>query len=281
MRTLQQIFEGIFDIDDIETSIENEIVAQNKSLINALTGGGDCKIEFKNDTLYITSKGSRSQGVSIINNNILDGNVIRHIVCDVQYSIHEWDVPKLVGAGIKSITAPTIHLFGRCEMDGTVFSQLKLNAENFIVVAYDDRTKTSTINNINLKCKGTVKMISNQASWGDQLILNNVTVNCKKLILASHQNFNYSIDSSRRGNWITNRFSAMGLTPESKFKQIYCLDDKEYPEEAVKYTNKRPAKMDSQSKWDRDDCWEMLDKPGWYCEKRIKATKAMLKVPYK
>ena len=276
----KEIAEGILNASDIETNVDDDIAERQSEIIRALTGRWSTPVEAKNGTLYIKSDG-KSIGPALTTGAELVGCNIEHIVCDDMYSIYEWQIERLVDAGIKSITSPKIKIIGRVEFNGDVLNKIKLVADNFIIEASGDRGKTSTIKNLNLKCKKTIKMFSGQGSWGDELILENVTVDCNKLILVSRQNFNTNFgDLGNRGNWKVRKFADMGLTPVSKFKQIDCLDDQAEPDICIRYSKKKPKDWndDPNSHERKFYCWEMLDRAGWYCDTKVKPTKAMLKV---
>lgn len=278
----KEIAEGILDADDVMANADAAIAQANAELINALTSrfsGTDVSIN--NGTLYVKcgSDGNAELSTFYEKNRkaLMDNHVIKHIVCDGSYAFCGHEINILKASGIESITARIIKIEGPCEFDCSVLNEIKLVADSFVLIARGDRGKNSKIKNLNLKCKKTIKMISGQASWGDNLFLENITVDCNKVMLLSRQNFNTSFNGNP---WKSRTFSGMGFTPQSKFKQIDCFDDKGDPKHGIRYSKQKPKK------WDDDPnshvrkyyCWEMVDKPGWYCDTELKPTKAMLKI---
>ena len=270
----KEIAEGILDTADIETGVDDEIAKRNAKLISFFSGVYKCPAEIKNGTLYLKSNGKVLQ-MSFVNPDTFEGCTIKHVVCDGTYTIKEYYLDRVAEAGIESITAPVIRIEGRCHMDDTFIKQVKLVADSFVLAPGERRGQISTVENITLKCKKNIKIQSEAASYGDELILKNVTVDCNKLILVSHQNLN--MFNGRGPSWRAHKFTDLGLTPNSKFKQIDCLDLGDKPE-GIRYSKKKPAGMDSQYSFYRDKCWEMEDKPGFYCDGNFKGTKASYKV---
>lgn len=276
------VAEGVLDVEDIISQTDDEIARSNTELIRTLTGGSrETEATINNGTLYIKCTGDKVAELSTFYESnrraLMSNHVIKHIVCDGWYAFRSWDISALKASGIESITARVMRINGRCEFDCSVLNEIKLVADSFVIIAHGDRGKNSKIQNLNLKCKKTIKMISVPKVWGDELFLENVTVDCNKVILASRQNFNTSFGGNP---WESRTFSGMGFTPQSKFKQIDCLDDKGSPEHCTRYSKKKPKDWnDNPDSHERKFyCWEMEDKPGWYCDTKIKPTKALLKV---
>lgn len=277
----REIAEGILNIDDVEAGIDDSIARSNKELIKALTSLNQVEADVKGGTLYIKCGNNRQAGLSTYYkadmSALMNNNTIKHIVCDGRYYFRGWEIGILKNAGIESITAPVIHVLGRCDFDCSELNEIKLVADSFILSAYGESGKNSKIRNLNLKCKKNIKLISEAESWGDDLFLENITVDCNKVLLLSRKNFNTTF----RGNpWKSRTFSGMGFTPQSKFKQIDCFDDQDNPDECIRYSKKKPKDWnDNPDSHERKYyCWEMEDRPGWYCDTKVKPTKAMIKI---
>lgn len=276
------VAEGILNADEITARADDEIAQSNAKLISAFAGKSNgVKTSIDNGALYIKcGPDNRAELCTFYESDrkaLMNNRVIKHIVCDGYYAFRGWEISTLKASGIESITARVIKITGKYEFDCSELNEIKLVADSFILVALGERSKNSKIKNLNLKCKKTIKMISDQASWGDELFLENITVDCNKVILASRQNFN---PSAGRNPWKSHTFAKMGFTPQSKFKQIDCFDDKSNPDQCIRYSKKKPKDWnDDPNSFNRKFyCWEMEDNPGWYCDARIKPTKAALKI---
>lgn len=278
----KEVAEGILNADEIIARADDDIAQSNAELISIFAGKSNgVKTSIDNGTLYIKCGPDNQVELRTFYESdrkaLMSNHTIKHIVCDGYYAFRGWEISTLKAAGIESITARVIKITGRYVFDCSELNDIKLVADSFILVALGERGKISKIKNLNLKCKKTIKMISDRASWGDELFLENITVDCNKVILASRQNFNSTFV---RNPWKSHTFTEMGFTPQSKFKQIDCFNDKSNPDHCIRYSKKKPKDWndDPNSHERKFYCWEMVDNPGWYCDTRVKPTKAALKV---
>lgn len=264
------VAEGILDASEIDTTVDDAVANMQTDIIKYYTDyyrDKTRKIEIKGDKMLINSNSPVELAGSFHAPENID--IVKHIVCNNTYEFKAYKAQCL-----ESITAPTIIIHNT----NSQHIQLpQMNADNFIILYYAGHDK-NVIANYNLNCKGTIKiMAENNATWGDDVTLENNTFNCKKLILISYQNFNGSF---RPNPWLVTDITKLGLTKSSKIKQIDCINSKEATKytKMIRYTPKAPKNLDKEMKSSFPEIYPINYPTGWYCDKTCKVTKATFKL---